>query len=199
MCEFCIQHGEGRQWYLQMKNYSNELLHTPLTQEQKAAIGFNTRNDWVDNFVKWFVVPAYRGKFPEEPQSLDATSSGKASSKPPSEEQLLAQNKIEHFGQVIPIEDVEKIFNVADSITRMPCGCRFENTGLTNQRYCFGLGVDVQHMLGKYPDSSASLEVLGKDDALKLIHKFDEEGLMHSVWTGVSTFVIGVCNCDGDC
>ncbi len=31
MCEFCIQHGEGKQWYLQMKNYSNELLHAPLT------------------------------------------------------------------------------------------------------------------------------------------------------------------------
>ncbi|OGN98777.1 MAG: hypothetical protein A2Z71_00380, partial [Chloroflexi bacterium RBG_13_50_21] len=109
------------------------------------------------------------------------------------------QYKIEHFGQVIPIEDVEKIFGMVDSITRMPCNCRYYNTGLTDQRYCFGLGVDVQHMLGQYPDSSASLEVLGKYEALKIIRKFDEEGLMHSVWTGVTPYVIGVCNCDGDC
>jgi ferredoxin len=198
MCEFCIQHGEGKQWYLQMKNYSDELLHTPLTHEQKEAIGFNTRYDWIDSFVKCFVVPAYRGRLPEDIQYIDEISS-EIPSKARSKEQVLTQNKIEHFGQVIPIEDVERIFRVADSITRMPCGCRYENTGLTNQRYCFGLGVDVQHMLGLYPDSSTSLEVLGKEDALKLIRNFDEEGLMHSVWTGVTPYVIGVCNCDGDC
>jgi ferredoxin len=182
-----------------MKNYSDELLHTSLTREQKEAVGFITRYDWMDNFVKWFTVPAYRGKFPEEPQSKDGTSTSKEPTISPSEEQILTQRKIEHFGQVIPIEDVERIFGMADSITRMPCGCRFYNTGLANQRYCFGLGVDVEHMLGQYPDSSASLEVLGKDDALKLIRKFDEEGLMHSVWTGVTPYIIGVCNCDGDC
>jgi hypothetical protein len=59
MCEFCVQHGEGKQWYLQMKNYSDELLHTPLTPEQKEAVGFSTRYDWMEDFVKSFTVPAY--------------------------------------------------------------------------------------------------------------------------------------------
>src|SRR4030042_777363 len=27
MCEFCHQHGEGEKWYLQAKNYSDDLLH----------------------------------------------------------------------------------------------------------------------------------------------------------------------------
>jgi len=27
MCEFCIQHGEGKIWYLQAKNYVKELLN----------------------------------------------------------------------------------------------------------------------------------------------------------------------------
>ena len=27
MCEFCTQHGEGKKWYLQAKNYSQELLN----------------------------------------------------------------------------------------------------------------------------------------------------------------------------
>ena len=26
MCEFCIKHGEGKKWYLQAKNYSDDLL-----------------------------------------------------------------------------------------------------------------------------------------------------------------------------
>ncbi len=199
MCEFCIQHGEGKQWYLQMKNYSSELLHAPLTDEQKKAIGLNSRFEWLDDFAKWFTLLAYRGKVQESPQTQEVESVIQAPTVPPSKEQILNQRKIEHFGQVIPLEDVEKVFGMSDSITRMPCGCRYNSTGLTNQRYCFGLGVDLLHMFGKYPDSSASLEVLGKEEAMKLIHKFDEEGLMHSVWSGVTPYVIGVCNCDGDC
>ncbi|HUS74246.1 MAG TPA: hypothetical protein VMY06_14390, partial [Sedimentisphaerales bacterium] len=26
MCEFCLKHGEGKKWYLQARNYSDELL-----------------------------------------------------------------------------------------------------------------------------------------------------------------------------
>ena len=26
MCEFCLQHGEGKKWYLQAKNYADDLL-----------------------------------------------------------------------------------------------------------------------------------------------------------------------------
>jgi len=197
MCEFCIQHGEGKQWYLQMKNYSNELLHAPLTSEQRNAIGFNTRYEWLDDFIRDFTVPAYMGISRKVTQS-----EGAGSTKPsvlPSEEQILAQRQFEHFGQVIPIEDAGKILGIVDSITRMPCGCRYRSTGLTNQRYCFGLGADPVKMLGKYPESSASLEVMSKEEALKIMQKFDEEGLMHSVWTGNTPFVIGICNCDADC
>lgn len=199
MCEFCMQHGEGKQWYLQMKNYSNELLRTPITSEQKKAIGFDTRAEWVENFVKWFTVPAYQGNFPQKTASEEELSTNIIPSIQLSDAEILMDSKIEHFGQVVPIEDVEKIFTMANSITRMPCGCRLQSTGLTNQRYCFGLGVDVLNILGKYPDSASSLEVLSKDDALRMVRKFDQEGLMHSVWTGVTPFIIGVCNCDGDC
>ena len=27
MCEFCVKHGEGEKWYLQAKNYSDDLLN----------------------------------------------------------------------------------------------------------------------------------------------------------------------------
>jgi len=26
MCEFCLKHGEGKTWYLQAQNYSEDLL-----------------------------------------------------------------------------------------------------------------------------------------------------------------------------
>jgi Pyruvate/2-oxoacid:ferredoxin oxidoreductase delta subunit len=197
MCEFCAKHGEGKQWYQMMKNYSSELLHAPLTLEQAQVLGYSTRIEWVDSFIKSFLIPAAGGKI--EPIDQPDLEKPTQPAKQFSEEQILAGCKLEHFGQVLPIEDVENVLTIADSITRIPCGCRYENAGMTNARYCFGLGVDLAHMLGEYPDQAESFEVINKDEAMRLIRKFDDEGLMHSVWTGVTPYVIGVCNCDGDC
>ncbi len=116
-----------------------------------------------------------------------------------SEEEILARRKVEHFGQVIPIEDVEKVIDMVDSITRMPCGCRFIETGKTDKRYCFGFALDKLQILGNFPDAASSLEVLDKQEAKKIFREYDQEGLMHSIWTGVTPYVIGLCNCDHDC
>jgi ferredoxin len=100
---------------------------------------------------------------------------------------------------VIPLEDVEKVLGMADSITRMPCGCRFFSTGKTDQRYCFGLGFDRMDVLGRFPEAAASLEVLDRAQARQIIGKLNDDGLIHTVWTGVTPYVIGICNCDRDC
>jgi Pyruvate/2-oxoacid:ferredoxin oxidoreductase delta subunit len=197
MCEFCMQHGEGKQWYLQMKNYSQELFHSPLNSVQQNASGFETRLGWMDFFLKAFVLPAVDGKYEENTQGEEENN------KPPevqiSEKEKLSQRKATHFGQLLPIEDVEKVLTLTDSITRMPCGCRYFEAGITNARYCFGLGVGGSNIFGEYPDRTTSFEVMKKDEAMKLIRNFDNEGLMHSVWTGVTPYIFGLCNCDGDC
>jgi len=194
MCEFCTQHGEGKIWYLQMKNYSEELLHADLSAKQKNVVGAETRFEWNNRFWQGFVMPAITGVY--DPQ-VSGFADGPET--PPTREEIVAQSKIEHFGQVLPIEDVEKIIDMVDSITRMPCGCRFRTTGKTDKRYCFGLGLDQWGILGKYPDAASSLEVLDKAEARKYFRKFDQEGLIHSIWTGVTPYVVGMCNCDHDC
>ena len=197
MCEFCTQHGEGKQWYLQMKNYSDELLHIPLTVEQKAITGYSTRLEWLEHDFEHTIIPAYGGKPPAKSSPDEVISSIPRPQY--TDEQVLYRRKVDHFGQVLPVEDVEKVLRIANSITRLPCACRYFNRGLVNQRYCFGLGLDTQHLLGKFPESKASLEVIEPDEAVMLVRKFDEEGLMHSVWTAVTPYVSGLCNCDGDC
>ena len=117
----------------------------------------------------------------------------------PSEDEIVAHRKVEHFGQVLPIEDVEEVIDIVDSITRIPCGCRFITTGKADKRYCFGLGMDKLGILGRFPDAASSLEVLDKEEAKRIFRQYDEEGLMHSIWTGVTPYVVGLCNCDRDC
>ena len=200
MCEYCTKHGEGKKWYLQMKNYSDELLHQELSSVQKDLAMTTTRIEWIHRFWENFEMPAITG-IPRSRKELavSASSSIELLKPQPSEEEIMEARKTVHFGQVLPIEDVEKVIDIVDSITRMPCGCRFMTTGKTDKRYCFGVGLDKWGIMGKYPDAASSLEVLGKEEAKKIFRKYDEEGLIHSIWTAISPFVVGVCNCDRDC
>ena len=186
MCEFCTEHGEGKKWYLQMKNYSKELLHEELSASTKDAIGAASRYEWTNRFWENFVMPAVTGVPGLPPDKLFTSTT-------------VEVRQVEHFGQVLPIEEVEKVIDMVDSITRMPCGCRFLTTGKTDKRYCFGLGLDKWGILGKFPDAASSLEALDKEEAKKIFRKYDKEGLMHSIWTGVTPYVVGLCNCDRDC
>lgn len=199
MCEFCTEHGEGKKWYLQMKNYADELLQQELSANQKDVVNVSTRLKWNNRFWEYFVMPAIDGISRMPDAEADAPTDAEPPPTQPSEEELLARRKVEHFGQVLPIEDVERVIDMVDSITRMPCGCRFFTTGKTDKRYCFGFGVDKWGILGKFPDSASSLEVLEKEDAKSIFREYDREGLMHSIWTGVTPYVIGLCNCDHDC
>jgi Pyruvate/2-oxoacid:ferredoxin oxidoreductase delta subunit len=185
MCEFCTKHGEGKAWYLQMKNYSRELRSARLSPAQAKATGFETRSQWLDSFFRGFV----QGQGQER----------KKPKRPPSPYTVTRRSMIVHFGQVIPLRDVEEILELMTSITRVPCGCRLETTGKADKRYCFGIGYDPTGMMGRYPDSSSGLEVLDREEAKKIFREFDREGLIHSIWTGVTPYVIGICNCDNDC
>ena len=194
MCEFCTQHGEGKIWYLQMKNYSEELLHADLSTQQRGVVGATTRFEWANRFWQGLIMPAITGV--TEPEVAGFAPEPAA---PPTQDEQVAQRKVEHFGQVLPIEDVEQVIDMVDSITRMPCGCRFVTTGKTDKRYCFGFGLDKWGILGKYPAAASSLEVLDKTEAKQYFRKFDQEGLIHSIWTGITPYVVGMCNCDHDC
>lgn len=198
MCEFCKEHGEGKKWYLQMKNYAREMLSEELSSEQKAIVNVSTRSEWITGFFNSFVLPATEdasGKAKSRTQEA-ATEAPKAQ---PSPDEILHHRKVTHFGQVLPIEDVEEVIDLVSSITRMPCGCRFISTGKADKRYCFGVAVDTTGTMGTAIDSSLSLEVLGKEEAKRIFREYDTEGLIHSIWTGVTPYVIGICNCDHDC
>ena len=199
MCEFCTEHGEGKKWYLQMKNYADELLREELSSAQKDIVKATTRLEWNNRFWESFVMPAIGSATKTEEEPRNAPTPVELSNPRPSEDEIVAYRKVEHFGQVLPIEDVEQVIDRVDSITRMPCGCRFITTGKADKRYCFGFGIDRFGILGRFPDAASSLEVLDKEEAKRVFRQYDEEGLMHSIWTGVTPYVVGICNCDRDC
>ncbi len=92
MCQFCTEHGEGKKWYLLMKNYSDILLHEELKASQKEVSGVTNRIEYWDRAMKNFVMPAITG--------IPTTEPGVGGLKPIaqlSEEESVARNQVEHF------------------------------------------------------------------------------------------------------
>ena len=192
MCEFCLQHGEGKKWYLQAKNYADDLL-SDLRRRR---------------FIETFLA---------DPEALakEVHDIERLNQLPPFIRSLASRlitrkMKKVHFGQIVPIEEIEQIFGFVNTITRVACICRQASLG-QEKRYCYGVslapgggkfaeilaGLDQSFLTG--PEGKG-LEVLTKEEALAAFHAHEQEGLCHSVWTFHTPFIGGICNCDrSDC
>jgi len=162
MCEFCTQHGEGKKWYLTMENYSRDLL------EQDG------RREFMAEFLNNFVERTPPGV--SQLESLARTPLMRAA-----RSILTRRQKKNHYGQVVPIEEIEQILGQVEGVIRLPCVCRRVTTGNMNARFCYGLTLDER--LSAALDDSFSLEILSKNEVITAIRKLDKEGLVHSVWT----------------
>ncbi len=188
MCEFCHRHGEGKRWYLQAKNYSEDLL-----SDLK-------RREYIINFIKYPGRSAngveYLRKLKSLPQFVQSIVNPYISNR----------QKRSHYGQVIPLEECEKIFDSLGSIVRIACYCRHSTVG-NEQRYCYCLSiapnggmltelirkVDASYLTG--PDTNG-LEIIDKKQALTSLRAHEQEGLCHTVWTFITPFIGAICNCD---
>jgi ferredoxin len=196
MCEFCHKHGEGKKWYLQAKNYSDDLLadmgrRKTITDFFRSPGGFIPQNSGVGR------IDAVKRRLPKPlRQVLDPCR------------RKLSRSMYCH--QVTPIEDVERMFNFLGSVVRMPCLCR-QRKSAKEQRYCYGLslapeggeffrileGIDNSFINGA---DTQGLEKLSKEEALANFRQYELEGAHHAVYIFLEPFIAGICNCDrADC
>lgn len=182
MCEFCTQHGEGKKWYEVMQNYSAELLNDKTRQEYIRHFIPNVQKNAQTNITKLAWIKKH---FPTVYRII----------------RQLGTNHMKnvHFGQVVPLEDAEKIIEIVQSITRVACVCRSVSAGKKNSRYCFLLGIDPFDSEIDFADLQCSLETISPAKAKSLLRQFDQAGLVHSIWTMKTPFIGALCNCDQDC
>ena len=192
MCQFCHQHGEGEKWYLKAENYAEHLLSDIKRskyiqhffrdpQRLKDRIDLLDTLNRMPGFVQAVIKPA-----------------------------ILGRMKKTHHGQVLPIEDVKEIFSFVNSVVRLPCICRQASLG-TEERFCYGLSmvpaeesklkVIVEAVGADYLTGPAveGLETVSKEEALEQFMELEKKSLFHSVWTFMTPFIGGICNCDHDC
>ncbi|HNR12466.1 MAG TPA: 4Fe-4S binding protein [Thermodesulfobacteriota bacterium] len=189
MCEFCLKHGEGRRWYLEASNYSEDLLND-LSRQKFIKHFFTALKDDAASFQKQLAA------FDQAPDMVKRAFRWKT---------VRRMKKI-HYGQIVPIEDIETIFGFVNSIIRVSCLCRSITTG-KEKRYCYGIsmgpgggafrkvvdGLDLSFVSGP---NAMGMEALSKEEALAQFREYEKEGLCHSVWTFQTPFIGGICNCD---
>jgi Pyruvate/2-oxoacid:ferredoxin oxidoreductase delta subunit len=190
MCEFCLKHGEGEKWYLQARNYSEDLLSDirrvkfieSFSDPKVLDLEFKKMNMGFDRLGKspWLI----RGLFTH---------------------MTTRKMKKVHFGQVVPIEDIQRIFEFTNSIVRVACVCRKSALG-REKRYCFGISLKPnggklfevfkasEGYAGGVDDKR--YEMLSKEEAIAAFRGYELEGLCHTVWTFHTPFIGGICNCD---
>jgi ferredoxin len=102
-----------------------------------------------------------------------------------------------HFGQIVPIEDIELIMSNFEHVVRLPCVCRIATTG-RQRRVCYAIGMDLSHIIGDVPELK-DFDRVSSAEAVSDMRELDMLGMTHSVWTFQTPFIGGICNCDRDC
>lgn len=185
MCEFCVQHGDGKLWYLEAANYAYDLENDL------------ERRGYLVEFVTTFDKRMTTGikvldMMKVVPRPIGDAIRGVVSKR---------QQK-DHFGQPVPLEDCEKILDIATSVVQLPCVCRHRE-GEPEEGYCLAITVgpvdgaldEAFRGFADGPDTS-KFQRLSKDEALAVLRRCESEGLMHSVWTFKTPFISAICNCN---
>jgi Pyruvate/2-oxoacid:ferredoxin oxidoreductase delta subunit len=186
MCQFCVEHGEGKRWYLEASNYAYD-LDSDLR-----------RRGYIIDFVRGF-----------DEMRATAITAGKLARRLPAPLARLGRQAITrhqqkvHFGQPVPLEDCEEILGLATSVTVIPCICRMHQRGKDAEEVCMLVTAKpitelLKEAFADY-DNGPGLDdfhTMTKDEAMNLLRSCEERALMHSVWTFHTPFTAAICNCN---
>jgi len=186
VCQFCVEHGEGKRWYLAAQNYAYDL-------ESDVR-----RREYVVGFIKGF-----------EDMRAAAVTAGNLLNRLPGPVARLGKHAItrhqqkNHFGQPLSLQDCEAVFTTATSITAIPCICRMHQRGSAAEEVCLLVTTRPIHSVlaegfEDYADGPGldDFHSLSTEEAMVLLRRCEENGLMHSIWTFQTPFTAAICNCN---
>lgn len=185
MCQFCVQHGEGKKWYLEAKNYAFDLSSDLERRDHMAHF----IRDFDKSRATAIAAMELLERLPAPLERLGKNAAGR-------------RMRPIHYGQPVPLEECEQIFGIATSIVSIPCVCR-RFAGNTPEEVCLLVTTQpVETVLeegfrdyAEGPDAS-DFHSLSKAEAMALLRQCEERGLMHSVWTFLTPFIGAICNCN---
>ncbi len=179
MCEYCIQHGAGKKWYLAAQNYARELTRS---EERESFIHDFFRN-YSRNYNRNVRKMDIAGRLPfvrdYAMKKFDSYFNYK------------------HSGQVISLEDAVSICTIPGRVSVIDCPCKKYLLG-ENEKKCILFGTTAE-IVDNIPEFSP-VQDMGAEDVAELLKDLDEAGQVHTVWTFKTPYIGALCNCNrSDC
>jgi len=175
MCEFCIQHGAGKKWYLAAQNHANELA---VSEGREAFI-----KDFFKNYERNYKKNTRRTDIARKIPFIREYAEMKIKN-------YFSQK---HAGQVVSLEDAITISSIPGRVSVIDCPCQKYITG-KEKRQCilFGTTADIVENLPEF----SHISDMDFEDAAELLKSVETEGRIHTVWTFKTPYIGAICNCN---
>ncbi len=180
MCDFCVKHGNGGKWFENVENYARRMFR--IRKEGKGGMGVD-----VQNLIESVLDEAVEARGIEKPERYEEIK-GKV-------EAVLHGA---HFGQVLTLEEAEKVLEIAYPIARLTCICRRRSRGFKDEEnfFCIGLGVGM-YKWERWPENyRGGLHFMSPEEAKVWIREVNKAGAVHSFWVFGTPYIGGLCNCE---
>jgi NAD-dependent dihydropyrimidine dehydrogenase PreA subunit len=184
MCEFCTKHGDGQVWYKNAANYARDLMADIERRKYIADFLDKTMGDGIVTIGRLESIYKKRGRLSEKIK-----------------ESFVSTATVDHFGQVLTIEDVEAIVSKAAMVVRFPCACKWA-ASRKESRTCYSLTYTAEPWFEAFDMSffglpqEDGLERVSPVEAVEQMRGLGKEGAVHSVWTMKTPFIGAICNCE---
>lgn len=183
MCMMCVTHGYGKVWYKNAENYARQMY----------------------KLRKPGQVPKEGGADPEAQAALIVEEAIEAKAIAPERFEEMRQTALRmvsqhQVAQAAPIQEVEKVIDLASPIALMGCLCRRTVRGRLEDNEksysCLGLGIGM-FKWDRWPErNKGGVEFVTPDEAKVWLRRWNKMGMMHLLMTFGTPYLGGVCNCD---
>ena len=187
MCQFCVEHGEGKRWYLNAKNYSYDL-------ESDLR-----RREYIHDFISGF-----------DEMRANAVAGMELLGKMPGPFERAVKSMLleAHAGTPLRPAGAHRGVRRRSStspppITVIPCICRMHAPGQRAEEVCMLVTTQPiePYLADGFKDYAAGPDLddfhrMEKAEAMQLLRECEDNGLMHSIWTFQTPFAAAICNCN---
>ena len=187
MCRHCDDFGDPKYgdgvWYLNPANYSRQLYK--LRKPGEKPKGFEIDSE----------TAARLGV--EDALELLATEPEKFEEAMKKADEHMA---IHTVGQVVPLQEAEKILDIACPVAAMHCVCRQATRGIEEDNpalySCAGLGTGM-FKWERWPERyRGGVDFMSPARAKEWLRKWNRRGMVHTIMVFGPPYVGGLCNCD---
>jgi ferredoxin len=180
LCQWCVEHGGGKKWYLNTKNYITKELFDSKKEIQNAAdMLFKDSERMFGIHVK--------NAFPHLNKPILVRIVGR---------KVRSILEKRERGQVLPLEEAKAILNNANMAALVPCVCRQSQLGITEAKYCLPFTYLIDY--GKeWPDfTRGGINYISIEEAKEAVERASYKGYIISVYGFPVPFVGGICMCE---